>query len=297
MAGSVAGCSACPRGSSIADIGGISTPNITAAHLGAAACVTATPAVRIGADAQPACAPGYHGTPRLLDNGKWSGCDVVVDRRSVIIGAVVGSVLGASLLVACAFALRRFRAQTAALAGIHVAKDGSEHGSGSAASSATTMGISRDDVVLGDCLGIGGFARVHAARWNGTPVAAKVFHEGRLIAPRGGSRSLGLFTFGSSGAGGGAAPAALVAEMQVLAALRHPNICAVYGIVAMPSTWLLMELCSGGSLLALLKRSSLDSLDWAARHAIGVGVASGVDFLHSQSPPVIHRDLKVRRRI
>ena len=297
-AGSVTGCFACPPGSSIADLGGISTPNVTAAHVGAGMCATGTPA-----DASPpsppppplpppspVCAPGYRGTPTLLASGMWSGCDAVVDRRPTIVGAVVGAVLGACLLVACAFALRRCRAQPAPLAAIQVAKDSSEHGSGS---STANMVISRDAVVLGDCLGTGGFAKVHAARWNGTPVAAKVFHQGRLVAPRGASRGGSFFT---SGTAHGAAPAALVAEMQVLAALRHPNICAVYGIVAQPNTWLVMELCAGGSLMALLKRSSLDSLDWAARHDIGVGVASGVDFLHSQSPPVIHRDLKVRNR-
>ena len=290
--GSIAGCIACPAGSGIADLGGISTPNVTAAHVGATSCTTANHAVRIGADARPACAPSHHGTPQLLASGLWSGCEESVDRRPTIIGAVIGSVLGACLLVACVVLLRRRRAQPAALEGVRVSKDSSDQGSETA-----PMVISRADVVLGECIGTGGFARVHLARWNGTAVAAKVFMQDKLTLGGTSDSRSGLLRGIDSLLGGtpsvtSGGSGSLAAEMTLLASLRHPNICAVYGVVDQPSTWLLMELCSGGSLIALLRRSSLDSLSWAQRHDIGVGVASGVDFLHSQSPPVIHRDLK-----
>jgi serine/threonine protein kinase len=55
---------------------------------------------------------------------------------------------------------------------------------------------------------------------------------------------------------------------------------------------LVLELCLGGSLANLLQRSTLDTLSWRRRLDIAVGVACGVEFLHSQDPPVIHRDLK-----
>ena len=37
--------------------------------------------------------------------------------------------------------------------------------------------VRNEDIVMGAMLGVGGFARVHAARWRGTAVACKVFHD------------------------------------------------------------------------------------------------------------------------
>ena len=55
---------------------------------------------------------------------------------------------------------------------------------------------------------------------------------------------------------------------------------------------LIMELGEGGSLRALLATSNLATLTWRARAALAHGVASGVLYLHSQEPPVLHLDLK-----
>lgn len=47
------------------------------------------------------------------------------------------------------------------------------------------------------------------------------------------------------------------------------------------------------SLLDLLGRNSLSTLGWKQRMVLAHGVAAGVEFLHSQSPQIIHLDLKV----
>ena len=46
------------------------------------------------------------------------------------------------------------------------------------------------------------------------------------------------------------------------------------------------------SLLDFLGRNSLSTLGWKERMVLAHGVAAGVEFLHSQSPQIIHLDLK-----
>jgi serine/threonine protein kinase len=53
-----------------------------------------------------------------------------------------------------------------------------------------------------------------------------------------------------------------------------------------------MELGAAGSLRDLLYRTSLQNVTWSKRVVLATGVACGVDFLHSQKPPIIHFDLK-----
>jgi serine/threonine protein kinase len=77
----------------------------------------------------------------------------------------------------------------------------------------------------------------------------------------------------------------------MLAQLRHPNVVANYGFVRQPPM-LIMEIASAGSLAGLLERSTLTSLPWSRRHRILHGVACGVEYLHKQTPPIIHLDLK-----
>jgi serine/threonine protein kinase len=80
-------------------------------------------------------------------------------------------------------------------------------------------------------------------------------------------------------------------EVTLLSNLRHPNILGIYALVREPRM-LVMEYAAGGSLRALLARSTRDTLPWPQRLTILAGVACGVEFLHAQTPPVIHFDLK-----
>ena len=301
--GSAGGCQQCPPGSSIADLGGVASNN-SAAHAGASSCSTGDSSVRISAAALPVCATGFSGAPVLDSSGSWSGCVLT----GTIIGAVVGSVLGACfLVVVVTLWWRRKRRSDAALQEIKLAGgDRSVTGSSGADNSfgpdgGNAMVVLREDVVLGDCIGTGGFANVHAARWRGTAVAVKVFFADALRPDASVERSTSLRAFDSFIRGSGGKDqspttsdsSTFAREMRLLQRLRHPNICALYGVVVgQTPPLLLMELCVGGSLSKLLRGKTLETLGWAKRQEIGVGVACGVDFLHSQAPPVIHRDLK-----
>ena len=145
---------------------------------------------------------------------------------------------------------------------------------------------------------------MHSARWRGSAVAAKVFKlptrpsdvsplDSPLLGIAAAMDSYVRFQVKSDAhtLDDERTGAAYERELLVLQSLRHPNICTLYGVVVSPPM-LVMELCAGGSLAALLRSSTLASLPWTRRTEIAAGVACGVDFLHSQEPPVIHRDLK-----
>ena len=251
-------------------------------------------------------------------------------------GAIGGAIGGAALLAALAIGVRwrlRRRGQATQLGGkggqdveqgSYVSVGGTNDtvtsstdsaGSNVPLPSSRSLLLRREDIELGDIIGQGGFATVHAARWSGTSVAVKVFRaivfspvDGPDAAGSGPAGTTASFFggFGNSSASGNSAPlrfldsffrmhgpggVACERELMLLASLRHPNIASMYGVVTTPPM-LVLELCPGGSLLSLLQNSTLVSLPWRRRLDIAVGVACGVEFLHAQQPPVIHRDLK-----
>ena len=212
--------------------------------------------------------------------------------NAAALGGGLGGGLGGAALVAVAalLLLRRHRRAAAEAAHAKAADD---------APPPAARLLRRDELTLYEPLGVGGFATVYRADWHGAPVAAKCF-EDALIAfstfPRTPSGSAESASFTTAATHGPLEPdeASLLRELRVLSALRHPNICAVYGAVARPPM-LIIELAPAGSLAMLLRRSTLESLPWRTRVHIGAGVACGADFLNSQTPCIIHGDLKVRR--
>jgi hypothetical protein len=222
------------------------------------------------------------------------------DVRGRIAGGVIGGVAGAALLVTViALAMRRWNAVSGSTtdntkdSSIRTDTTASPGDDGGGAW--RTFLSSADEVVLGARIGKGGYAVVHDATWRGTQVAVKVF-DTSLQLRLGGFTSVGGVTtsgeVGSLTSGSGASSRSYVREVALLSSLRHPNILAIYALVEAPRAMLVMELGAAGSLRDLLYRTSLQNVTWSKRVVLATGVACGVDFLHSQKPPIIHFDLK-----
>ena len=77
--------------------------------------------------------------------------------------------------------------------------------------------------------------------------------------------------------------------------MRHPNIVSL--IAASfdgPYRCLVLEYMAEGTLDARLANLELPVLQWVDRTRILLHVARGLVYLHSLSPPVVHRDIQCR---
>jgi interleukin-1 receptor-associated kinase 4 len=88
--------------------------------------------------------------------------------------------------------------------------------------------------------------------------------------------------------------------MELLLKIGHESICRLFAFSTDgPQRCLVMELCPGGSLderLACRVREghALSApLPWQQRVQVAQEVAEALNYLHSLTPPAIHRDLKV----
>eukprot|EP00698_Gefionella_okellyi_P009188 TRINITY_DN2318_c0_g1_i1.p1 TRINITY_DN2318_c0_g1~~TRINITY_DN2318_c0_g1_i1.p1 ORF type:complete len:537 (+),score=129.11 TRINITY_DN2318_c0_g1_i1:731-2341(+) len=79
-------------------------------------------------------------------------------------------------------------------------------------------------------------------------------------------------------------------EVGLLAAMRHPNV-VLFIAACLERPAIVTEFVSQGSLLDLINRSPQD-LTRERAFRIALGVARGLNYLHKQKPPIVHRDLK-----
>jgi serine/threonine protein kinase len=118
----------------------------------------------------------------------------------------------------------------------------------------------------------GAFGAVYEGQLHGTAVAVKRMHK-----------------FSSAHC------ASLLAELQMLAQVRHPHVMTLMGFCANPQhLCLVYELLPGGELHKRLEDSASGARPLPARDRFRIGkeVASPRTWLRGHRPPIIHRDLK-----
>jgi serine/threonine-protein kinase len=84
-------------------------------------------------------------------------------------------------------------------------------------------------------------------------------------------------------------------ESLLLSSLEHPSIPTIYDYfydAQAARFYLVMKYISGGDLLARLRAAPGGRLDERTVTDWGMQIADVLDFLHSQKPPIIYRDLK-----
>jgi serine/threonine-protein kinase CTR1 len=118
-------------------------------------------------------------------------------------------------------------------------------------------------------LGTGSFGSVTKGVYKGSPVAVKTLFPGKA------SEAFNVFSL-------------FWAEAMVWAPLQHPSIARLQAVTLEPLGFV-MELLTGGPLDTFL---AAEPLGWDSRLKIALDIAAGLEYMHSRSPPVIHRDLK-----
>eukprot|EP00903_Cladosiphon_okamuranus_P019661 g18074.t1 len=129
--------------------------------------------------------------------------------------------------------------------------------------------ISYDELELGEQLGGGSMGLVYRGTYKQRPVAVKTLFNRRIDE---------------------ALTREYVDELLILSQLHHPNIVHFHGAGVPPSLFYVMELCERSlfDLLHVCRRA----LNTRQRVAMALDVSKAMGYLHSRSPPVLHRDLK-----
>lgn len=127
------------------------------------------------------------------------------------------------------------------------------------------------DIHIGSVIGTGTFGQVYKAKWKGVTIAIKKLPSSCLSSDL-------MKEFRK--------------EVSIMRSLTHPNVLQFFGCcMAPPDICLAMEFMCRGSLYSILHNPQLPmNLSLALR--LLIDAAKGCLYLHSCSPPIIHRDLK-----
>lgn len=130
-------------------------------------------------------------------------------------------------------------------------------------------------------LGEGGYGKVYSAKWGVVDVAVK------LLLPQ--NRTQANCREDTE------YPLQLVHKMGTeaffMGSLRHPNVLLFLGYSNYPPC-IITEFCARGSLYEVLHKTYKNVLSNRLRLYIALGAAAGMAYLHNQTPPILHRDLK-----
>jgi len=139
--------------------------------------------------------------------------------------------------------------------------------------------IDPQEIILHRIIGEGTFGRVWSAKWRSSSVAVKEFVFAQA-AVAGKSTMQGEII------------EEIIGEAGMMAILRHPNVLQLFGCsLTAQAIWIVSELCSLGSLRQVLDDQERE-LPLELRVNLALQVAEGMVYLHTQDPPIIHRDLK-----
>jgi len=142
--------------------------------------------------------------------------------------------------------------------------------------------IKDEEIQLGDMLGQGMVGMIYKANWRGSPVAAKCLKD-----------NFSKDTVGWND---------LVAEIQILSVLRHPNLVQFLGASLSSDRhsnkppMIVYELMGGGSLEDLFRKQTSKNGVWKPSRAQSwvwsKDLFRALCFLHQSNPPLLHRDVK-----
>ncbi|KAL4426099.1 hypothetical protein ABPG77_002685 [Micractinium sp. CCAP 211/92] len=132
-------------------------------------------------------------------------------------------------------------------------------------------------------LGEGSFGQVFLARYCETMVAVKMLTHQNVPSP---TSSVQYATTLRN----------LYREASLMSRLRHPNVCQYLGACVDPPC-LLMELCGRKSVDVVLAQGLTNAkvarqLSWGRLLSMALDSTKGMLYLHSRTPPIVHRDLK-----
>eukprot|EP01094_Clydonella_sp_ATCC50884_P016900 TRINITY_DN2859_c0_g1_i4.p1 TRINITY_DN2859_c0_g1~~TRINITY_DN2859_c0_g1_i4.p1 ORF type:complete len:477 (+),score=136.79 TRINITY_DN2859_c0_g1_i4:77-1507(+) len=135
--------------------------------------------------------------------------------------------------------------------------------------------IGEEELRLDKPIGTGSFGEVYSGYWRGTKVAIKRMLINNTRVAEDGST---LEDF--------------IREANLMSTLRHPNIIQFLGATLTDEyIYIVLELAERGSLYDVLKDKKVE-LGLNKKLKIAEDAARGMLYLHSCTPPVIHRDLK-----
>ncbi|KAJ6375875.1 hypothetical protein OIU77_000777 [Salix suchowensis] len=128
-----------------------------------------------------------------------------------------------------------------------------------------------EEITLGERIGLGSYGEVYRGDWHGTEVAVKRFLDQDITG-----ESLAEFR----------------SEVRIMKRVRHPNVVLFMGAVTRPPNLsIVTEFIPRGSLYRLLHRPN-NQLDDRRRLRMALDAARGMNYLHSCTPMIVHRDLK-----
>ena len=126
------------------------------------------------------------------------------------------------------------------------------------------------ELVFKKRIGEGGFGEVWLGEWSGQAVAIKNL---KLTAT---SPQL----------------EELKREARVMKRLRNPTIVSFYGLCLENTKCIVIEYMEEGSLNSVLNKKRPQDFTWEKRYVIAKDIVEGLAYLHRQTVPIIHRDLK-----